>query len=283
MVDALEDDLVRKYEEEHQARKSKSSASSTSEDRHNNSVGSANSQGKAEGEASSQVKKQMSDPVPGKHHGAKQESGSVPGEDAGFLDNLKIEEQKQPNKSGSMGLLDAEGYKFLDGSDSNSEEQNPRNVGSAENGQKGEPVAIAENGPQQQSSAWQNQHQTAEAQAQSTLYEVRPKVMKIEQINFEDIQIAATRKAQEKPRGKKQPRRQSNTNQKMGDKKSVVQSEDSEAAPTAAKRVTERIEKEPIDPQRISFYPDGSQKLSDHGGSRLGQRSSRMALQAELE
>ena len=59
----------------------------------------------------------------------------------------------------------------------------------------------------------------------------------------------------------------------MGDKKASA--EESEVVSTLAKRITEKLEKEPIDPQRISFYPDGSQKLSDHGGSRLGQRSSR--------
>ena len=154
MVDALEDDLVRKYEEEHQARKSRSSASSTSEDRHNNSVGSANSQGKAEGESSNQVKKQLSDPATSKNQGIKQESGNTATEEVGFLDNLKIEEQKQPNKSGSMGLLDAEGYKFLDGSDSNSEEQNGKNVQSAENSQKDEPISITENVVKQKSSSW---------------------------------------------------------------------------------------------------------------------------------
>ena len=46
-----------------------------------------------------------------------------PNDEENYLENLKIEEQKKPIKSESMGLLDAEGYKFLDGSDSNSEER----------------------------------------------------------------------------------------------------------------------------------------------------------------
>ena len=92
MVDALEDDLVRKYEEEHQARKSKGSGSASSPSEHNNSVGSANSQGKPDGETSSQVKKQMSDPVTSKIQGINPDSGTNPNEEGGFLDNLKIEE-----------------------------------------------------------------------------------------------------------------------------------------------------------------------------------------------
>lgn len=44
-----------------------------------------------------------------------------------------------------------------------------------------------------------------------------------------------------------------------------------------------KLEKEQIDPQRIQFYQDGTQKLSEQGGSRLGQRSSRQALRAELD
>ena len=65
MLDQLEDDLVRKAEEEHQARKSRSSVSSASEG-HNNSVGSTNSQGKAESEPASLIQKQLSDPVKSK-------------------------------------------------------------------------------------------------------------------------------------------------------------------------------------------------------------------------
>ena len=64
----------------------------------------------------------MSDPATSKNQGTGGSRGNNPNEEEGFLDNLKIEEQKKPSKSESMGLLDAEGYKFLDGSDSNSEE-----------------------------------------------------------------------------------------------------------------------------------------------------------------
>ena len=44
-------------------------------------------------------------------------------------------------------------------------------------------------------------------------------------------------------------RRSSNTNQKNGDKK--VAGDESEAATTAVKKGVEKIDKEPIDPQRI--------------------------------
>ena len=87
----------------------------------------------------------MSDPVTSKNQAIREEDGNNPNEEVGFLENLKIEEEKKPNKSGSMGLLDAEGYKFLDGSDSNSEDQNLKNANFTEDGYKGEPQIAEKN------------------------------------------------------------------------------------------------------------------------------------------
>ena len=87
-----------------------------------------------------------------------------------------------------MGLLDAEGYKFLDGSDSNSEE---RDRAIKSESKEVDSSVKKQNKP----SSWLNQHDGQGVQNHGNFYEVRPKVLKIEQIDFDDIQIVGSPEA----------------------------------------------------------------------------------------
>jgi hypothetical protein len=49
------------------------------------------------------------------------------------LENLRVEDKQLPYKSESMGLLDAEGYKFLEASDSNSDDVDCEEIEDQEN------------------------------------------------------------------------------------------------------------------------------------------------------
>ena len=153
MIDAVEDDQLRKYAEEQQAKLSShnSSASSNKSSQKHSHHGSIEEKVNTFGEvlnnadantiesrnAIYQSKDKQGSGGGGiwspdtqvinsnghQANGPQISSYTDESPHGAFLEHLRVEEKsKAPYKSESMGLLDAEGYKFLEASDSNSDE-----------------------------------------------------------------------------------------------------------------------------------------------------------------